>query len=100
MLLGLGVEGGEILLQRLFQGGDFGGREERPEIFWAGFPLAAGMRKGGATKDTVERVVVGGRDGIKLVIVATRATQRQAEKGAAGVFDGVLDGQMGLADSA
>src|SRR5205823_12304741 len=56
--------------------------------------LRTGIGIARALEQTVERVVILLRDRVVFVIVATRATKRQSQEGAAGCLDGVLDGQM------
>ena len=56
--------------------------------------LRAGVRVHGTVKDAVQRVVVRSRDGIKLVIVTTCATDGQAEKRLTEVVERVLNGDV------
>ena len=48
-------------------------------------------------EDAIHRVVIAGRDGVELVVVAAGAAQRQTHERAAHGVDGVLDGQVVVA---
>ena len=66
------------------------------EIAAIGIVLFAGEGVGGAVEDAVERVIVGGRDGIELVIVAAGAADAQAEHGLSEVPDGVFESDVAI----
>ncbi len=56
--------------------------------------LVAGRGELRAGKDAVERVVVGLRGGVVLVVVAARAAQREPEQSSADRVNGILDNQV------
>ena len=61
------------------------------EVAAVGQVLSTGVRKDRAVKDSVQGVVVGGRDRIELVVVAAGALDAQAEECLAKVVDRVLE---------
>ena len=61
------------------------------EVLTARLMLRPGVRIDRAVENAVERVVVRRRDGIKFVIVAAGAADRQPEKGLADVVERILD---------
>ena len=60
--------------------------------------LGARVRKHRTVQDAVERVVVAGRNGVELVVVAARALDGESQEGLAEVVDGVFQSDVPLVE--
>ena len=79
---------------RFAQGLGFGARAERGHRSHLRLLLRAGEGIPRAVEDAIEGIVVARGDGVVLVVVATRAAEREAEDRLAERVDRVLDGEV------
>ena len=83
------------MLELFFAGGSLGGRFGEIGLVDAAPHAVVGfVGAAGAAEHARERVVVGLRDGIELVIVATHAAERHAEESSADFADLLIDEVM------